>query len=241
MGKWILNILLSVLVLFFSARIVEVWTTTEPPPPEERAGTAEPSAAVERKSVPRSHPKSHYDVISQKNLFDNNRQAGVPDTPIVAQKAVSESRFARTIALFGVVIDTDDRSALIGFKRSRQYKDKDFWVRVGDSIDQISIVGIESDRIYVREGTSTFEVKLDDRLLPQKRRPRKRIREPIVVTSTKDAKKPTTTDKPSADSSNPEAPPPETETVPEPRTQRDPGNDARGENTPTANQEEKGQ
>ncbi len=241
MVKWILNILLSILVLFFSAQIVDVWTAAELALPEERSSDAKPSVPVERRSVRRPHPRSHYDVVSQKNLFDKNRQAGASDIPVVTQKAVSESRFAKTIALFGVIIENDERSALIGFDRSRRYKDKNIWIRVGDSINQISIVGIENDRIYVKEGTSTFEVKLDDRLHPQKRRPRTRSKQPIVITTRKDAQQPTPVEKSSADASSLDKPLPETETVTQPKDRRAPGKDAQAENTATTNQEENGQ
>lgn len=183
MMKWILNVFLAAVVAFFAVNIYEIWTRPDPPA-EDAAGTSgQKTVPSPRASIRRQVPATHYDVIPQKNLFTVERGEGAGADPVVATKAAETSRYAKQIALYGVIVKEDDRSALLGSGRSRRSAGGVSWVRVGDRVGQVTVVGIETDRILVREGTSTFEIRLDSRDHPLKRSKVQQSQTPTVVTS----------------------------------------------------------
>lgn len=190
MKKWILNIALAGLVVFFGVKIYQVWSQPEIGLKKEEKTTAARPKPARRPSVRRPAPASSYEIISQKNLFTKERGESVTSGRVVNPKTADDSRYAKNIALYGVVIRSEMRSALIGSGKSRRKTNSPTWVQVGDKIDQVTVVGIEADRIYVKEGTATFEVKLDERDHPGKRTQTKRPDKPNVITSKGKTQKP---------------------------------------------------
>lgn len=190
MKKWILNIALAGLVVFFGFKIYQVWSRTDSAVQEEKQTSAPRLKPARRPSVRRPAPASSYEIISSKNLFTKERGESVASGPVVNPKTADDSRYAKNIALYGVVIRNEMRSALIRSGRSRRDKNGPTWVQVGDKIDQVTVVGIEADRIYVKEGTATFEVKLDERDHPGKRTQAKRPDKPNIITSKGQTQKP---------------------------------------------------
>jgi hypothetical protein len=183
MNKWLLNGILAAAVIFFGTQIYQVWTRSSAPEEAAPAPSVSQKPPLQQSPARRQMPESHYEVIPGKNLFAVERGEGAAAEPVVNPKTAEASRYAKNVALYGTLIQEDDRSALVGAGRSRRTGGDASWVRIGDKLDQITVVGIERDRIYVREGTSTFEIRLDDRDHPLKRTTVQRSAAPTVITS----------------------------------------------------------
>ncbi len=184
MKKWFLNLFLAAAVLFLGSRIYAIWSRPDPLPPaaaESRSRAAfpvSPPAAAHR-----LQPSTYYSEIAAKNLFSSDRGRTVETGSVVDAKAVEESRFAKNIALYGIVWREDRRSALVSMGSSPRAGAEYSWVQVGEKLGQVAVIGIEKDRIHVREGASTFEIRLDDRTHPSKKASVQRSQAPTVVTS----------------------------------------------------------
>lgn len=212
MKKWIFALALTALVIFFSVQIYSVWTRSGTAIEDGDSAPADPSAPNGRKAAGKPAPASRYDVITGKNLFTKERGTSETEDPVVNPKASDASRYAKNIALYGVIIQSDSKSALVSSGKSRRSADAPSWVKVGDKIEQVTVVGIEADRIYVREGGSTFEVKIDDRDHPHKRAKIQRPARPTVI-STKSVAKPAAQGK----TAEPNASAPESESTAKPQ------------------------
>jgi hypothetical protein len=184
MKRWLLNIVLAVAVVFFAARIYGIWTQPDPllrEPTENESGAPVPTPS--RALARRPQPATHYDVIFEKNLFTSERGEPLEVAAVINAKTVEESRFAKNIALYGTLTQGDSHSALVSTGGHRRGGGDVTWVQVGDKLDQVTVVGIERDRIYVREGASTFEIRLVDRGHPSKKASAQRPRVPTVITT----------------------------------------------------------
>lgn len=184
MKKWFLNLFLAAAVLFFGSRIYDIWSRTDPLPPEtadSRPGAAYPVPPPP--SVHRVQSPAYYDEIARKNLFSSQRGQNVAPETVADAKAVEESRFAKNIALYGIMARDDRRSALVSMGGNPRTGAEYSWVKVGDKLGQVTVVGIERNRIHVLEGSSTFEIRLDDRGHPSKKVAAQRTQAPTVVTS----------------------------------------------------------
>ena len=186
MKRWILNIFLAGVVFFFGGRIYGIWTQPSPPMRQRPQTVAHPPfPAVTPPVAHRAPPRSHYAPVISQNLFSRERGRITETGPVVNSKTVEESRFAKTIALYGTLIREDRRTALVSAGAGTRAGTELSWVQVGDKVNQVTVVGIEADRIYVREGASTFEIRLDDRDHPSKRAPlAQRAPGPTLITST---------------------------------------------------------
>lgn len=169
--KWLFNIALMGMALFFAFKTYGVWHAPEPiteaveKTPPKRIRT---SQFINKRRVP---PQDSYNVVTERNLFSRNRTEFVAEKEIVATKNPTQSRYAKRVALFGVFIEGDERLALISqAKIGKRAAKEDIWVKVGDTINNLKVVGIERDRIYLKEGSNTYEITLYDRDHPQKRK-----------------------------------------------------------------------
>ncbi len=189
--KWLVNIALACTLVFLAGKIYQVWTQEPVRPGDGESAPAEQRSGRSSRQPPvRRPPLSRFDAIAEKNLFTKERrEPSSPDAP-VDPKSTDQSRYARKIALYGVVIRDGTRTALVGTVRSRRSPNASTWVRVGDAIDRVTVVGIETDRIYVEEGSATFEVKLDDRNHPLKRVRAKRPDKATIVSTRQDTPSP---------------------------------------------------
>jgi hypothetical protein len=191
MRKWVLNLFLAGAVLFLGGRIYDIWSQPNPLPPETGDSRARAVYPVPPPpSVHRVQPSAYYDPIARQNLFSSERGQTVEAETVTNAKTAEESRFAKNIALYGIVSRDDRRRALVSMGSSARSGTDYTWVQVGDRLGQVTVVGIENDRIQVREGSSTFEIRLDDRGHPSKRTVAQRSQTPTVVTSKETAPDP---------------------------------------------------
>jgi hypothetical protein len=191
MKKWVLNLVLAIAVLFLGGRIYDIWSQPPPLPPD--TGDSRPLAAYPvppPSPVHRVQPSAYYDPIVRQNLFSSERGQTVEEETVTSAKAAEESRFAKNIVLYGIVSRDDQRSALVSMGSSARSGTEYTWVQVGDRLGQVTVVGIENNRIQVREGSSTFEIRLDDRGHPSKRAVAQRSQTPTVITSKETAPDP---------------------------------------------------
>ena len=217
---WLVNILLAAGVVFFAVKTHEVWKhrdmpaeTAAPPANEEKAG--------ERRFAKRNLPsESSYKTLVDKNLFADDRSEYLPPEPEPEPEpepvaAVEEEKgpdsepqpeikpfegFGKKVTLYGVVLFSDYKKALISNPDRGRDAPKDVWVAKGDVVmemkqrDQTTIVRVEDileDRILVEDGTSRYELMLYDKDNPKKRPVIPKNTEPKVVSPKKGPKKAT--------------------------------------------------
>jgi len=167
---WVLILLLAVAVVFFGYQTFQVWFAHDEPEVNEPARRPQGSQANRRVAYRRNPPYKTYEVIAQKNLFSSDRREEAPDTsptPSVVQPSKPlDSRFA----LFGVVIEGDEKKALVSNLNKKTPDEKDYiWVKVGDKIGNLNISEINPEQVTITEGGSTHTIRLSDQSYPQKR------------------------------------------------------------------------
>lgn len=189
--RWLIMGVLAVLTVVFSVQAARTWLQ----PFQERVAER-PDARKRKAQAPpvvkqRKPPKSAYDVIAARSLFGQNRTEDVSDARIGNLKQAESSRYAKKIGLFGVVIDKGEKKALVNKDIGRRGTTDILWVRVGDRIERVKVIGIERDRIILQENGSHYEILLSDQHQPPKRSKPRRDKGPTVIsTETQAVKKP---------------------------------------------------
>jgi len=168
-NRWFIMFLLAALTVVFTVQAARTWL--RPLPAEVVADTEGKTA---RALLPptvnqRKPPMSAYDVIATRSLFDPNRTEGEIETGLGSVKQAESSRYAKRVGLYGVVINDGEKMALVNKDLGRRGKEDFIWVRVGDLIERVKVVGIERDRIYLQENGSRYEILLSDQRHPDKR------------------------------------------------------------------------
>lgn len=164
---WLVNLCLAGLALFLGLKTYDLWTTEEKPPvPEMQSPQKEgryprvaKSSVVNRGRV----RESAYKGVAQKNLFSPDRAEFIPEEPEKPEPEVKKlSLLGRKITLYGVMIMGDYKSALISnpFREADERKNK--WVKPGDTVGELEVIGIEKARILLAEKGEKYEIPLYD-------------------------------------------------------------------------------
>jgi hypothetical protein len=177
---WI-NFCLILLVLYLSVRNYEEWTN---PPPrgkeatetkQKAAGPTAPAPVPNKTEMP---PPAYYKVISEKNLFSNERKEFPPPLPPPevpskeAPKAAPKPPARPNVTLYGVAIVGEDlRTALVNNPNRKIEKgDREaMTVKVGDKVGEYSVSKIQEDRISLEGSGDSFDVLLFDPSRQKKR------------------------------------------------------------------------
>ena len=178
-------------VAFFGYQTFTIWFAKDRLEAHQPVGkTPDPQA---RKGVAyrRNPPYKTFEVIAQKNLFSSDRREKL------AVKAPTPSRFQPSksldsrFALFGIVIDGDEKKALVSNLGKKNASEKEYiWVKIGDKLGNLNVSEITPEQVIITEGGNTHTIRLSDQTNPQKRSiSRKVIKR--TGTSTKNIKKPT--------------------------------------------------
>jgi hypothetical protein len=190
-SRWLIMLLLAALTVVFTVQAARTWLR-----PFQGYAVAETDEEAGKTRLPplvkkRQPPMSAYDVIATRNLFDQNRTEGEIGAQVGNLKNAETSRYAKRIGLFGVIIDDGEKMALVSKDMGRRGRDDYLWVRVGDQIDRLKVVGIERDRIYLQENGSRYEVLLSDQRNPNtgKRAKEEKRRGPTVISTTVETEK----------------------------------------------------
>lgn len=173
-------VLLAGAVAFFGHRTYGVWFAGKAL--EGSEDTQETSPSVRRPPAPRARrslayrrvpPYSTYEVVAGRNLFSSDRREEVPEpeAPVAPAPVVPLRPLDSRFALFGVVIEGDQKKALVWNLNKAGPTDKDYvWVRVGDEVGNLKISEIGLDRLVVTLGDSTYTVRLTDENYQKQRR-----------------------------------------------------------------------
>ena len=183
-SRWLMMLLLAALTVVFTIQAARTWLR-----PFQGYAAAETDEETGKTRLPpvvkkRQAPMSAYDVIATRSLFDQNRTEGEIGVQAGNLKDADTSRYAKRIGLFGVIINDGEKMALINKDMGRRGRDDYLWVRVGDQIDRLKVVGIERDRIYLQENGSRYEVLLSDQRHPDKRTKEEKRQGPTVISTT---------------------------------------------------------
>jgi len=189
-SRWFIILVLAVLTVGFTLQAVRTWMR-----PLQGLAVAEPDEDAGKTSLPplvkkREPPMSAYDVIAARSLFDKDRTEGEIEMPVGNLKDADTSRYAKRIGLFGVIIEDGEKMALVNKDMGRRGSDEYLWVRVGDQIDRLKVVGIERDRIYLQENGSRYEILFSDQRQPSKRVKEEKSQGPTVISTGVPAEKP---------------------------------------------------
>ena len=170
--------MLAAAAVFFGYKTYEVWSANDQPEPEKPV--IKPTKAVAtRKVAYRRNPRYNtYEVIAKKNLFSSDRRDELPEEPPPPTPVKQFKALGVRFALFGIVIEGDEKKALISNIDRKGATEKAYiWVKVGDKIGNLNVSEIQPDQIIITERGITYTVRLSDQDHPQKRSVgRKRIK-----------------------------------------------------------------
>ena len=167
---WIIGLGLAAASIFFGYQTYEVWSANdrlEVNKPVEKP----PKTYAARKVAYRRNPRYNtYAVIAQKNLFSSDRREKLPKTTPPPKTAKPFKSLGIRFALFGIVINGDEKKALISNFEKKKATDKEYiWLKEGDKIGTLNVSEIQPDQITITERGNTYTIRLSDQDNPQKR------------------------------------------------------------------------
>ena len=167
---WIIGLGLAAAAVFFGYQAFEVWSANDPPEVNKPVGKP-PKAQAARKVAYRRKPVyDAYAVIAEKNLFSSDRREKLPEKAPPPKLVTPLRSLDIRFALFGIVIDGDEKKALISNFNKKSATDKEYiWLKVGDKIGNLNVSEIQPDQIIVTERGNTYTISLSDQDHPQKR------------------------------------------------------------------------
>ena len=168
---WTANLVLACLIVFFGIRAYEIWYGDTDAGKEERAaGADEPAAETGPggKSVKRAMPaESAYDIVAVRNLFAPDREEYLPDeaeAETETETVASKVRISgKTITLYGIVITSGFRKALIDNPARGDDEPRNRWISVGDVVENLTVAAIENESVLFVDGAKKYEVPLYDK------------------------------------------------------------------------------
>ena len=171
---WIVILVLLSIIFFFGVKACSVWFDEKPgakkitlvEPPEQNDITF---AYIRR--IP---DESTYEVILEKDIFSPERKGLEFDqeNPEIGAKGLPLA-VAKKIVVYGVMISEDNRAALIGnfekIPKGKKTLKKSSWMKIGDTILDYNLAGIEKDKIFLERSGKKYEVSLYDKNKPKRR------------------------------------------------------------------------
>ena len=183
---WLINIILAVLAIFFGIRAYGVWSKGD------QSAIEIPRSAKSRKLLEKRTPKhkmppeSAYGVVVDRILFCPEREEFIPEEPEPEPEVKTVKVSGKKIVLYGVILTDNCRVALINNPLKQLGERKDKWVRIQDTIGQLTVKDIQSDRLILADGADQFEVPLYDKDKPKRRvTSAKQIKPKVVTTGSK--------------------------------------------------------
>ena len=167
---WIIGLGLAAASIFFGYQTVQVWSANDRLE-VNRPVKKPPKTQADSKVAYRSNPRYNtYAVIAQKNLFSSDRREQFPKKAPPPKTAKPFKSLGIRFALFGIVINGDEKKALISNFNKKNATDKEYiWLKEGDKIGTFSVSEIQSDQIIVTERGNSYTIRLSDQDNPQKR------------------------------------------------------------------------
>lgn len=167
---WIISLVLAAAAVFFGYQTLEVWSANDALEVNKSVGKP-PKAHAARKVAYRRNPRYNtYAVIAKKNLFSSDRREKLPEKSKPPTPVKPLSSLGIRFALFGIVIDGDEKKALISNFNKKKVTEKEYiWLKVGDKIGNLNVSDIQPDQIIITERGNRYTIRLSDQDHPQKR------------------------------------------------------------------------
>ncbi|RPH52033.1 MAG: hypothetical protein EHM85_04320 [Desulfobacteraceae bacterium] len=196
---WLINITIAVFVVFFGIMSFNVWFKGDEMIPEIQAGKSPEKSQSGKKIIERAMtPEPTYEIVAGKNLFSSSRSESLPAELKPGPLNISE----KMIFLYGVVLTGERKQALITNPESGpaagQSRAKEKWVKVGDTMGNLSVAEIRKDRIILTDGANKHEILLYDKNKPARQ----------IIVAEKAASPAVVATGPAADTPKPGAEPP---------------------------------
>ncbi len=168
---WLINIVLTALVVFFGILSVDVWTG-KPPAVHDRSDVTDAKAHPPVKKVTSriTPPPANYDIVAEKNLFSPDRMASTTGASDQPQPQISGHK----IFLYGVVEMAGQKQALVNHPLTGEVpgtrgQTEDQWVKEGDLIGNLKVAQIGQEKIVLVEDGQRYEIFLHDENKPARR------------------------------------------------------------------------
>ena len=167
---WIIGLGLAAASAFFGYQTFEVWSANDTVAVSKTAEKP-PKARAARKVAYHRNPRYNtYAVIAKKNLFSSDRREKLPEKSPPPKTAKPFKSLGIRFALFGIVINGDEKKALISNFNKKNATEKEYiWLKEGDKIGTLNVSEIQSDQIIITERGNTYTIRLSDQDHPQKR------------------------------------------------------------------------
>lgn len=169
--NWIISFLLAGAAVFFSHQTLKVWSSEDTSKDVPAARKPLHLPAVKRTPHRRAPRYKTYEVISEKNLFASDRREQSYEAPEAAPPAMPSKPPGNVLALFGVVINGNEKKALVSNPEKRRGKEEkeNIWVTVGDKIGNFEVRMIKPEELILFHGGSAYTVLLSDQSHPEKK------------------------------------------------------------------------
>jgi len=166
------NILLAIIVIFFTVQISEVWLG-----PDKETCKIEPAEKAGRRSEKRIKRKrsslNYYRAFVDRNLFNPDRSSS--DASGTGGEVKGYQANTECI-LYGILIAGNNKSALIMEKQSKLLrsrktaKQKPEWVKSGEKFGSYTVDEILADRVFLTNRNIKTEILLSDPNNPKTRK-----------------------------------------------------------------------
>ncbi len=159
---WVLNLVLAGMLVLFWANIWRVWRSDQGILPE--AASIEETKQVKKYSFPENRllSESEYDLVVENNPFSPDRSSGIKEASSAEVMDQEVKVSGKTIALYGVIILGQNKTALIN-NPDPNSNDKDYlWVKEGDQVGELTVAGIKDDHILMSGKGLNYSVRLYD-------------------------------------------------------------------------------
>ncbi|MCD6273735.1 MAG: hypothetical protein J7K30_13055 [Deltaproteobacteria bacterium] len=166
------NILLAIIVIFFSVKISEVWLGTEKD--TFKIEPAKKTSGYSKKRIKRKKASlNYYKAFVDQDLFNPDRKAAASGE---TESEVKEYKPNTKCVLYGILIANNDKSALIlekkikGLRTRKTAGQKPEWVKTGEKIGSYTVEKILPDRVILTDHSVKTEILLNDPVNPKIRK-----------------------------------------------------------------------
>jgi hypothetical protein len=202
---WFINLIMAGLIVLFGARTYGVWSQTDKTAVkfvEARKPAKQTGDTIGKRGI---IPESGYENVARNNLFNPERVEPRPEKSEPGPEVKKLTASAKTIALHGVILLGDYKTALVGKLEPKPGEKQTQWVKVGDAVAGFNVIEIKPESIIVSEGADQYELFLYDKDRPKKAAAMtKREIKPTIVSAEPPVKSSTDLSAGKADDSNSE-------------------------------------
>lgn len=171
------NILLAIIVIFFSVKISEVWLGTEKD--TFKIEPAKKTSGYSKRLIKRKKASlNYYQAFVDQDIFNPDRRAAAS-----GEAEAKEYKPNTKCILYGILISNNDKSALILEKRTKGLRtrktdgQKPEWVKTGEKIGSYTVEKIFPDRVILTDHSVKTEILLNDPDNPKlRKKPPKKYR-----------------------------------------------------------------